>query len=146
VVIISKVIQLGLWSQMTKRYSTISIKIKRSKDIALIGLKKSKEWKVIPIYLLKSKGQKKQLISKDFSSINWQSMCDRHTWKKNAWGLFLVKIFGRKQRSERATKWKYNSVRDPNNSIIKRSVLSSKSIFLSSVVVSKKTSILKTRI
>ena len=59
---------------MIKIYSTISIKIKRSKDIALIGLKKSKEWKDIPIYLLKSKGQKKQLISKDFSSINWQSM------------------------------------------------------------------------
>jgi hypothetical protein len=32
-------------AQMIKRYSTISIKIKRSKDIALIGLKKIKRMK-----------------------------------------------------------------------------------------------------
>jgi len=57
---------------MIKIYSTLSIKIKRSKDIALIGLKKIKRMKRYSniIFLLKPKGQKKQLISKDFSSIN----------------------------------------------------------------------------
>ncbi len=41
--------------------------------------------------------------------------CDRRTdIKKKCVGVFLVKIFGK----ERATKWKYNSVRDPKNNIM----------------------------